>query len=75
MPDKIVERASAKVNLALHVLGRRLDGYHELDSIVAFSEIADVLEMEAATQTSLTITGHFASALPVDDSNIVIKAV
>ena len=39
MSTAIVERAKAKVNLALHVLGRRADGYHELDSIVGFKNI------------------------------------
>src|SRR3546814_6920608 len=37
----VVERAPAKVNLCLHVTGRRVDGYHELDSLVAFADIAD----------------------------------
>jgi 4-diphosphocytidyl-2-C-methyl-D-erythritol kinase len=75
MPDVIVERASAKLNLALHVLGRRLDGYHELDSLVAFADIADVLRMETAAQTSLSTTGPFAPALPHDEANIVMQAV
>jgi 4-diphosphocytidyl-2-C-methyl-D-erythritol kinase len=75
MPDVIVEKASAKLNLALHVLGRRLDGYHELDSLVVFADIADGLRIEESTQTSLSITGPFAKALAADETNIVLKAV
>ena len=38
----VQQRAHAKINLALHILGRREDGYHEVDSIVAFADAADV---------------------------------
>ena len=47
--------APAKINLYLHVLGRRADGYHELDSLVAFADIADLVAAQPAAGLSLTI--------------------
>ena len=46
--------APAKINLALHVLGRRADGYHELDSIVAFANVGDWLTFSPATEFAIT---------------------
>lgn len=69
-----VELAPAKINLALHVLGRRADGYHELDSIVAFAGIADRLTFERADDWRLDIAGPFASELPTAPDNLVLKA-
>ncbi|MCA0434513.1 MAG: 4-(cytidine 5'-diphospho)-2-C-methyl-D-erythritol kinase [Proteobacteria bacterium] len=74
MPGAIVEQARAKINLALHVLGRRADGYHELDSAVAFADVGDVLHLEPAQATSLTIHGPFAAGLSADAGNLVLKA-
>lgn len=70
----VSERAHAKVNLALHVIGRRADGYHELDSIVAFAEVADVLTIAPAETVSLNVTGPFAGDLPRDGTNSVLSA-
>jgi 4-diphosphocytidyl-2-C-methyl-D-erythritol kinase len=70
----IVEKAPAKINLALHVLGRRVDGYHELSSIVAFADVGDVLEISPAAHNSLVVDGPFAAHLPLGDSNIIWKA-
>ncbi len=70
----IIELAYAKVNLALHVLGRQDDGYHELDSIVAFADIADILRIEVAPTNSLVVTGVFAIDVPPDGENLVLKA-
>jgi 4-diphosphocytidyl-2-C-methyl-D-erythritol kinase len=67
----VVERAHAKINLALHIMGRRQDGYHELDSIVAFADIADVLTIISSDVVSLNVTGPFAGALPRDGANSV----
>lgn len=69
------ELARAKINLALHVLGRRADLYHELDSLVAFADAADRLTFEPAARMELAIRGPFASAVPADESNLVLKAV
>lgn len=68
------ERAPAKINLALHVLGRRVDGYHELDSIVAFANVADRLTFVESDDWGINSAGPFASGLPTDDGNIVLKA-
>lgn len=69
------EFAPAKINLALHVLGRRNDGYHELDSIVAFADVGDVLKFDVSDRTSLTIDGPFATGLSTGPDNLVLKAV
>ena len=68
------ERAHAKINLALHIIGRREDGYHELDSIVAFAGVADVLTIAPADSLTLNITGPFAGALPRDGTISVLSA-
>ena len=69
------EFAPAKINLALHVLARRPDGYHELDSIVAFADVGDVLTFRESGQTSLTIDGPFAAGLSTGPDNLVLKAM
>ncbi len=74
MPGVIAEEARAKINLALHVLGRRADGYHELDSIVAFADVGDVLHFEPARETALEISGPFASGLSAGPDNLILKA-
>jgi 4-diphosphocytidyl-2-C-methyl-D-erythritol kinase len=56
-------RAPAKLNLYLHVVGRRPDGYHLLDSLVAFADIGDDIEAQTAADLSLRVTGPFAGAL------------
>lgn len=66
--------ARAKVNLALHVTGRRNDGYHLLDSLVVFADIGDWLEIAPAETFSLTITGPRASGVPDDARNLVWQA-
>lgn len=66
--------APAKVNLALHVLGRRADGYHDLDSIVAFADVGDWLRFSPAAQFTVTADGPFAAALPEASGNIIAKA-
>lgn len=66
--------APAKINLALHVTGQRADGYHLLDSLVAFAGVGDEIRVTAADSLDLRISGPFAAALPVDDSNLVLRA-
>ena len=70
----VIERAHAKINLALHITGRRQDGYHELDSIVAFADVADVLTIAPADVVSLNITGPFAGDLPGGGANSITSA-
>lgn len=72
-PERIVETAPAKINLALHVTGRRDDGYHLLDSLVTFAEDGDELAFEASDSDSFRITGRFGAGLSTDD-NLVLKA-
>ena len=67
------EVAYAKVNLALHVRRRRVDGYHELETAFAFCEDGDVVEGEIADTTALTIDGPFAPGLSTVD-NLVVRA-
>lgn len=66
--------APAKINLSLHVTGQRADGYHLLDSLVAFVDLGDQIVAEPARDNSLQITGPFAEGLPSDSSNLVMKA-
>ena len=58
----LVEQAPAKINLTLRVLGRRADGYHELESLVAFADLADTLTLQPGAKTALDISGPFAAA-------------
>jgi 4-diphosphocytidyl-2-C-methyl-D-erythritol kinase len=66
--------APAKINLYLHVVGRRSDGYHELDSLVAFADIGDVLTAQPAADLSLAVEGPFAAALAGAPDNLVLRA-
>ena len=70
----IVEAAPAKLNLSLQVVGRRADGYHLLDGLVAFADIGDVVAAEAADATSLAIEGPFAAGLSAGPDNLVLRA-
>jgi 4-diphosphocytidyl-2-C-methyl-D-erythritol kinase len=70
--------ARAKVNLWLNVVGRRADGYHLLDSLVAFADLADTLEASAAQELSLAFAGPATApgtaALAAESDNLVLKA-
>ena len=66
--------APAKVNLYLHVVGRQSDGYHRLDSLVAFAGIGDTVEARAAGDISLTIEGPFAASVPAGEDNLAMRA-
>jgi 4-diphosphocytidyl-2-C-methyl-D-erythritol kinase len=68
--------APAKVNLSLHVTGKRDDGYHLLDSLVAFTEFGDVLTIDHASECTLAVSGEFAVALQGESAehNLVLKA-
>lgn len=71
----IYETAPAKINLALHVTGRRPDGYHDLESLVVFAALSDELRASTAKTDKLTLKGPFASALTSGQSNLVRKAM
>ena len=66
--------ARAKLNLCLHVVGQRPDGYHLLDSLVAFAEVGDVIEASPSTVLSLALDGPFASELDGGGGNLVLGA-
>jgi 4-diphosphocytidyl-2-C-methyl-D-erythritol kinase len=67
--------APAKVNLYLHVLGRRADGYHRLDSLVAFADIGDEVTATPADTLTLTLGGPEAEAIAgLGDDNLVLRA-
>jgi len=68
------ETAPAKINLALHVTGRRPDGYHLLDSLVVFTRFGDLIEIEPAETDSFSVDGPFARDVPTDAGNLVLKA-
>lgn len=60
---RLTEFARAKVNLTLHVRGRRSDGFHELESLVAFAEFGDLLTLDPGHREEVTVTGPFAPTL------------
>ncbi|MFN6979111.1 MAG: 4-(cytidine 5'-diphospho)-2-C-methyl-D-erythritol kinase [Gemmobacter sp.] len=66
--------APAKVNLALHVTGRRSDGYHLLDSLAAFADIGDRVSAVPAPVATLTVTGPEAAGVPTGADNLVLRA-
>jgi 4-diphosphocytidyl-2-C-methyl-D-erythritol kinase len=69
------ETVPAKVNLTLRVLRKRPDGYHELESLVAFADLADQLTLRLDAPLALSVSGPTAAqAGPVAD-NLVLKAV
>lgn len=74
MTAPVVEFAPAKINLALHVTGRRPDGYHLLDMLVAFAGTGDRVSVLPASSDSFAVTGRFADAVPTDASNLVLRA-
>lgn len=73
-PGSHAEHAPAKVNLYLHVVGRRGDGYHLLDSLVVFAAVGDRLTAVPAPDLVLRVTGPFGSALGGGADNLVLRA-
>lgn len=70
----IVEKAPAKVNLALHVTGRRADGYHLLDTLVVFPDLGDRLSLSPGEGLTFGLSGPFAWALADEPDNLVLRA-
>ncbi len=68
------ELSRAKVNLSLHVVGRRSNGYHNLDSLVAFPRLGDEIYIKAADSIDLTIVGRLSNHLKVKE-NIILSAI
>jgi 4-diphosphocytidyl-2-C-methyl-D-erythritol kinase len=69
------ETAFAKINLALHVRRRRVDGYHELETLFAFVDAGDVLSASPAATDSVTTLGEFAGLLDNPIDNLVARAL
>lgn len=72
--DRVSVHAPAKINLCLHVGARRADGFHDLESLVAFTELGDELLLERAEGLALTINGPFSQGLSGGDDNLIMKA-
>jgi len=70
----LIEDGRAKVNLTLRVVGRRLDGYHDLESVVAFADCADRLSLSPGSELGLKTTGPLAQACGEAADNLVFKA-
>jgi 4-diphosphocytidyl-2-C-methyl-D-erythritol kinase len=71
----LAETAWAKINLALHVRGRRGDGYHEIETLFAFVDAGDRLTARSAARDELQVVGEFAEQLADPFGNIVAKAL
>lgn len=70
----LIEEGRAKVNLSLRVVGRRADGYHDLESVVAFADCADRLTLEPGGELKLATTGPLAAACGDAADNLVFRA-
>ncbi len=70
----LADTAFAKVNLTLRILGKRADGYHEIDSLVAFAAIGDRLTLAPGGELSLEVGGPLAAQAGPDGENLIIKA-
>ncbi|MCS6760243.1 MAG: 4-(cytidine 5'-diphospho)-2-C-methyl-D-erythritol kinase [Candidatus Devosia euplotis] len=75
MVESVIFIAPAKINLALHVTRRREDGFHDLESLVVFVDLADEIEAVPAKADSLAIVGPFARGLGAGDNNLVSRAI
>ncbi len=71
---RLTEFAPAKINLALHLRRRRDDGYHELETVFAFTEFGDTLAVAPADGLSLAVTGEFAGPAGQGPDNLVLRA-
>jgi len=70
----VIEAAPAKVNLYLHVVGRRADGYHLLDSVAVFPGVADILHAMPADTLTLEVRGPCGAGLGQGPDNLVLRA-
>lgn len=74
MREGVEAQAAAKINLALHVLNRRADSYHQLDTIAVFADLGERIFAVAADDQVLRVEGPFAAHAPKDADNLVLKA-
>ena len=73
-PERFADDAPAKVNLTLRVVGRRPDGYHDLESLVAFAAVGDELSLTPDGELALTVSGPRAAQAGEAADNLVVKA-
>ena len=66
--------ASAKINLSLKILGRRADGFHEIDTVIAPISLADELTIEPNESRSEFSFSSDDPSLPAGEENLVVKA-
>ena len=66
--------AAARINLYLHITGRRADSYHEMDSLIVFSELGDTLSVRSATGLTLELDGPVGETLSAHKDNSVLRA-
>jgi 4-diphosphocytidyl-2-C-methyl-D-erythritol kinase len=70
----LIDEGRAKVNLTLRVVGRRTDGFHDLESVVAFADCADRLTLMPGSELTLQMSGPLAQACGEASDNLVLKA-
>ncbi len=70
----LTDEGRAKVNLTLRVVGRRTDGYHDIESVVAFADCADRLTLTPGSELTLQMSGPLAQACGATSDNLVLKA-
>ena len=74
MTETLTELAPAKINLTLRVLRRRADGYHDLDSLVAFADLADTVRFTPGDVFSLRVSGPGAAECGDLSANLILRA-
>jgi 4-diphosphocytidyl-2-C-methyl-D-erythritol kinase len=67
-------RAPAKINLALHVTGRREDGYHLIETLAVFTRLGDKITVAPSERDGFRVTGPYGNGIPPDSGNLVMKA-
>ncbi len=74
MPQLLTERAPAKINLTLHIAGRRADGWHTLESLVAFSRGGDTVTLAPGEPLGLSVAGPTSGASGRVEDNLILRA-
>lgn len=75
MQEFLSEAAPAKINLALHVVGRREDGFHLLHTLCVFTELSDRISARSSDADRLSVSGPFGADLPLGRSNLAVRAL
>jgi 4-diphosphocytidyl-2-C-methyl-D-erythritol kinase len=74
LPQILTERAPAKINLTLHITGRRADGFHTVESLVAFSRAGDTVSLAPGKALTLSVEGPSAAASGRVEDNLILCA-